>query len=545
MSSTRPFDDVHVAETLATDVQEQWQGVHKQLNVAQSKARVASFFDGVQNSVIVVSDSGEQLAGSEEADTPTDGDEKQEIKPYCGPLALAIESAVEDADKKTTARGRILASLDALGNDSDKLAAALRSSAKGIAATHKEARDALAAKGLPTGSAERQTKKAALEAAESDFRTYTDLWQEWDKLTQDRVELFELLKTACAKRTEIRKSTAEMITKRLASDLDPAVLQIQADAQPVADTKRYVAWLTESVPWDRAQHKEKRFEELAKKVTPEALRQQLLSKGGHNFNALVVDKPKTSDGKISFEDARTIVQAAAGLRRLEPEFGADEDKAFLESLPKDVKEGLWTFPVRDDAGGSPQVAAVLKLDEVVLDDLPVILLNDRPKEMKHPRPLGKLSPGQRCSAILPILLLNGTAPLIIDQPEDNLDNRLIRQVIVNVLASIKLRRQVIVATHNPNLPVLGDAEQIIVLRAVEDEQCAMETTGAFDDRPVIHSITEIMEGGREAFQYRQSIYQPHWTGGADDIAEGTMDEDSVTTDQSAPESGGLPPMVGA
>ena len=122
-------------------------------------------------------------------------------------------------------------------------------------------------------------------------------------------------------------------------------------------------------------------------------------------------------------------------------------------------------------------------------------------------------------------MLNGTAPLVIDQPEDNLDNRLIRQVIVNVLASIKLRRQVIVATHNPNLPVLGDAEQVIVLRAVEDEQCAMEATGALDDQAVVHCITEIMEGGREAFQYRQSIYQMHWTGGADDIAESTTDED--------------------
>jgi predicted ATPase len=101
--------------------------------------------------------------------------------------------------------------------------------------------------------------------------------------------------------------------------------------------------------------------------------------------------------------------------------------------------------------------------------------------------------------------------LIIDQPEDNLDNRLIRQVIVNILASIKMRRQVIIATHNPNLPVLGDVEQAIVLRAVEEQQARVETTGDLDSPETIAQLTEIMEGGREAFQYRQSIYQAHWT----------------------------------
>ena len=100
--------------------------------------------------------------------------------------------------------------------------------------------------------------------------------------------------------------------------------------------------------------------------------------------------------------------------------------------------------------------------------------------------------------------------MIIDQPEDNLDNRLIRQVIVNILASIKLRRQVIVATHNPNLPVLGDAEQVIILRAIGEKECHLDDKGNIDSDEIIRYITDIMEGGREAFQYRHSIYSPHW-----------------------------------
>jgi predicted ATPase len=186
---------------------------------------------------------------------------------------------------------------------------------------------------------------------------------------------------------------------------------------------------------------------------------------------------------------------------------------FVENLPAEIREGLWTYPRASGQLKELIVDAVLGFDEVLFDDRPEILLNDRPREKGSAlRPIGELSPGQRCSAILPILLLNGQTPLIIDQPEDNLDNRLIRQVIINILASIKLRRQVIVATHNPNLPVLGDVEQAIILRAVEEKQSQLESTGDLDSADTVAHLTEIMEGGREAFQYRQSIYQTHWTG---------------------------------
>ena len=188
-------------------------------------------------------------------------------------------------------------------------------------------------------------------------------------------------------------------------------------------------------------------------------------------------------------------------------------KEFVDNLPREIREGLWTFPKTSADSDDLIIDAVLALDEVVFDDRPEILLNDRPQEKGSTlRPIDELSPGQRCSAILPILLLNGRSPLIIDQPEDNLDNRLIRQVIVNILASIKLRRQVIIATHNPNLPVLGDVEQAVVLRAVEEKQSRLESTGDLDSPDTVAHLTEIMEGGREAFQYRQSIYQAHWAG---------------------------------
>lgn len=346
------------------------------------------------------------------------------------------------------------------------------------------------------------------------MKSYLDLWQQWDALLLQRLGSFETLKALCIRRTNIRKQTADSVSKRLASELDPTILRIEADAQPVADHRTYTTWLNTNVRWPKAQHKEKRFEELAKKLTPEALRNEFISRRPPNLQAFLVDKPTAVEGRITTDDAKALFAGTAGVQHLDGEMGGDEASDFVSSLPKEIQEGLWTFAVKD-GGDELLIDAVLALDEVVLDDLPVIRLNDRPAETQVMKPLEKLSPGQRCSAILPILLLNGNCPLIIDQPEDNLDNRLIRQVIVNVLASIKLRRQVIVATHNPNLPVLGDAEQVIVLRAVEEEQCVLETQGILDDGSVVRSITEVMEGGREAFQYRQQIYQKHWTGGAE------------------------------
>lgn len=247
-------------------------------------------------------------------------------------------------------------------------------------------------------------------------------------------------------------------------------------------------------------------------LTPEILRDILLNKRNDWANILARDYGKASDGNVSNEEANAI-RALEAISKYEPEISpnnTDIDSTIHAELPLEIKKGLRHFPIFDV---TLQLKAVLALDEIVFNDIPIVCLNDRPQESGSTlRPLNELSPGQRCSAVLPILLLNGRSPLIIDQPEDNLDNRLIRQVIVNVLGSIKLRRQVIVATHNPNIPVLGDAEQTIVLAAIDEKQSQKKAQGNLDERPIIAAVTEIMEGGREAFQYRQSIYQAHWDG---------------------------------
>ena len=96
-------------------------------------------------------------------------------------------------------------------------------------------------------------------------------------------------------------------------------------------------------------------------------------------------------------------------------------------------------------------------------------------------------------------------PLIIDQPEDNLDSEFIYQTLVPVLRRAKERRQVIIVTHNANIAVLGDAEQIIVLKSDADHARIM-SRGSIDHPATRAYACTILEGAEEAFRRRATIY---------------------------------------
>ena len=111
------------------------------------------------------------------------------------------------------------------------------------------------------------------------------------------------------------------------------------------------------------------------------------------------------------------------------------------------------------------------------------------------------SPGQRTAALLAFLLSYGEEPLLLDQPEDDLDNHLIYNLIVNQLREVKHRRQIVVVTHNPNIVVNGDAELIVALDAHNGET-HKECDASLQEKAVRNTICAVMEGGREAFERR-------------------------------------------
>ncbi|MCY3994416.1 MAG: hypothetical protein OXF50_24545 [Caldilineaceae bacterium] len=132
-------------------------------------------------------------------------------------------------------------------------------------------------------------------------------------------------------------------------------------------------------------------------------------------------------------------------------------------------------------------------------------------ELFSRQPLEDLSTGQKATAVLLLLLLESGAPLLVDQPEDDLDNRFITEGIVPRMCEDKQRRQFIFSTHNANIPVLGDAELIVRLSAAGEAasgraRVAPEHTGSVDSRPVRELVEEILEGSREAFETRRWKY---------------------------------------
>jgi chromosome segregation protein len=125
------------------------------------------------------------------------------------------------------------------------------------------------------------------------------------------------------------------------------------------------------------------------------------------------------------------------------------------------------------------------------------------------RSLNEHSLGQRASALIIFLLtLKESDLIIIDQPEDDLDNQTIYNDVIKVLKELKNTSQFIFATHNPNIPVLGDCEQVVSCRY--DSNIIETNLGSIDDESIRKEIVNIMEGGKEAFNNRKRIYEL-WT----------------------------------
>lgn len=126
------------------------------------------------------------------------------------------------------------------------------------------------------------------------------------------------------------------------------------------------------------------------------------------------------------------------------------------------------------------------------------------------RPLVNLSVGQRATAILLLIFALEGRILVLDQPEDDLDNRFVYEDIVQILRDQKglrngHRRQIIAATHNANIPVIGDAELVLALEAHEN-RAQVIGRASIDDRSIRELVKSIMEGGEEAFQRRVEKY---------------------------------------
>ena len=154
----------------------------------------------------------------------------------------------------------------------------------------------------------------------------------------------------------------------------------------------------------------------------------------------------------------------------------------------------------------------MRIEELDLPATTKIELNTAPDGVPPTwQTLEALSTGQKATAVLLLLLLESEAPLVVDQPEDDLDNRFISDGVVPIMRQEKRRRQFVFSTHNANIPVLGDAELILGLSASGEGGEGRATIdrrhmGSIDAKPVCELVEEILEGGKDAFEIRRSKY---------------------------------------
>jgi len=288
------------------------------------------------------------------------------------------------------------------------------------------------------------TERAEWERKRNDLlnkkRQHTDLQAKLKRLQDERRELIDRLTDLRDKRFQLRRSVAERVTEAVSS---PVRVRIAQDE----NRDRYVSLLAEALRHAALQHKQ-----VAKKI------------GGLVAPSELVDFVRRDDSE-----------------------GLQKQAALNESQAEKVIRAL------------ADLETLLGIETVDLVDLPRIELHDG-DDWKDSL---SLSTGQKCTTILPILLLESENPLLVDQPEDNLDNRFIYDTVVESLRRVKTSRQLLLITHNPNIPVLGDAAGVFVLTS-DGARASLLNHGDVDT--CRNEIINLLEGGEEAFAQRRERY---------------------------------------
>lgn len=138
---------------------------------------------------------------------------------------------------------------------------------------------------------------------------------------------------------------------------------------------------------------------------------------------------------------------------------------------------------------------------VPVDDYVTFSLMDGPDY----KDIAELSTGQRCTVILPLVLRHMERLLIVDQPEDHIDNAFIAETLIKSILARPANGQLLFSTHNANIPVLGSADFVVQLGS-DGRRGFPIACGALADAPVAHAITSVMEGGAAAFRQRATFY---------------------------------------
>ena len=220
--------------------------------------------------------------------------------------------------------------------------------------------------------------------------------------------------------------------------------------------------------------------------------------------------PDSLELQIEFEQNRDAFRDFLKSKLAGPGFRS----ASYDKIVAEFPNGFALFQGRekldDLLGGSADVEKMKSALHEHLFDFLIFRVPDKRIIRFDDVPIEELSLGQRATALLQLLMsLEGHPILLLDQPEDDLDNETIFRHVVEPLLDGKLRNQFIIATHNANIPVLGDAELVHACRESEKGRYD-HSSGSLDSVATRDAIVSVMEGGADAFEQRQKIYS-QWT----------------------------------
>lgn len=280
-------------------------------------------------------------------------------------------------------------------------------------------------------------------------RSLADLRAQYSTEIFERDALLDRNESRLVERFEARHMVADLVSSQLADSVTISV-------EHLADYKRFRSFLTNSL-----QGSGLRYSALVEQIARGLLPRQLLS-------------------LLEANDIEGLAAAAA----------VAEDRAarLAEHLQR------------------PETLAELAV--VQLEDRVDFLLQDGATT----KSVEELSTGQKCAVTLPILLTEHGRTLLLDQPEDHLDNAyLVENIVVALERRSSANAQTIVATHNANIPVLGSARTVVSLKS-DGRRGYVTAAGEFDQPAIVSTITTLMEGGKEAFERRAAFYRSHGPG---------------------------------
>ena len=338
-----------------------------------------------------------------------------------------------------------------------------------------------------------QEAQAALTAAESITKSAAAEWDE--SVREKRAEHAEVLRTLVEEGLDPDKYLTT--TKALEE------LKAKESRRSGSDANIRELLLSRKVLiQELISHESKRAEELNN-----AIRAANSSTGG-----VVVVRPAASSERLHI---KAIVERAISGQRAQITAAVDSDGFSTREFAEAVRKGAGELEARYSIRGA-QARSLVDAGERFLRELEELTVNQAVEVLldvqagsgtREYKRMDDLSKGQRATALLLLLLGASRSPLVIDQPEDDLDNRFVYDGVVSNLRELKGKRQIIASTHNANVPVLGDAELIVALEGSGQNGKPIDGgIGSLDDAAIRSLAEAILEGGAAAFNARQHLY---------------------------------------